>query len=175
MLDLAGTDQRTRIRNDALGRPQRRHSQTFLLSPEWPDPKLDVDKPSLLSHTGCLRPEHIYCGLEANNMANRQRAGGFPRGEEHPTSFSPKPTSSLSLPCCTRATALSQSQSNSAFLGKRSTTLPSAALGHVLLAPRASPLAPTASSPKHKSKKSARYSRLATPQIPAIAPQFGVT
>ena len=52
-----------------------------------------------------------------------------------PTSFSPKPTSSLSLPCCTRATALSQSQSNSAFLGKRSTTLPSAALGHVLLAP----------------------------------------
>ena len=51
MLDLAGTDQRTRIRNDALGRPQRRHSQTFLLSPEWPHSKLDVDKLSL-SHTG---------------------------------------------------------------------------------------------------------------------------
>lgn len=31
----------------------------------------------------CVQPAHLYAGMDASNMAVRQRAGGFPRGEEH--------------------------------------------------------------------------------------------
>ena len=107
-------------------------------------------------------------------MANRQPAGGFPRGEEHPDVFLTEANVFAILALLHKGYSAKSIAKQFGVSSKRSTTLPSAALGHVLLAPEG--FAPRTNRKLTEAQVQEIRALLAAghPNT-AIAPQFGVT